>query len=156
MRGSKIDERRREPRSPTISRPRRSPSAAGIGQLKPPSSILRSKDVDPYRVAPSGPAPPDGDLVPAPRIGAEPGVMEPGIPESPVLPDLAAVWIPLIRPDGLRHVVSYDGIRPLAVPEGSGTVTPLSTVEDPVLKPTVIHPVSLGPPIVAAESLRSP
>jgi hypothetical protein len=120
---------------------------------------LRSPHIDPYRVAPSGAASPDSDLVPASGICAEPGVVVAGIPVSPILPLLVPVGISLVRPDPLILVAFYDGVRPLAVPQGCGTIGPPSAVVDPLLKPAIAvvsSIVRLGPTIISSVVLLAP
>jgi len=117
---------------------------------------LRSPDVDPYRVAPSGAATPDRYLVPASVVCTEPGVVVPGIPVSPILPCFVSVGVSFVRPDPLILVVSYDGVRLLAIPQSCGTVSPPSTVVDPLLKAAVVPLVSLGGPAIIALKSFSP
>jgi hypothetical protein len=130
----------------------RDPRSSGLGN----QICLRSPDVDPYRIAPSGAATPDRYLVPAFGIGPEPGMMVTGIPVSPILPCFVSVGISFVRPDPLILVISYDGVRLLAVPQSCGAVSPPSTIVDPLLKTAVVSLVSLSPAIIALKSFSTP
>lgn len=131
-------------------------SFAGIFLLGKMETFWRSPDIDPYGVAPSRAAPPNGDLVPAFVIRTEPGVPVAWVPVPPVLPRLVSVGVPLVGPDHLILIISYYGVRLLAEPESCGTVGPPSAVVDPLLESAAVSPESLGPAVVAPKTSGPP